>query len=122
MKIGFIGLGNMGAPMARNLVAAGHAVSGFDLVAPCPDGVTLDFQKCEDMRVIGNRWSGMRDDQMSVEASKGSTVFLGGENQRAGEVFEKWVETDGTSAVKRGLPITSISQAKSSVWFLCMEP
>ncbi|MEM8802002.1 MAG: NAD(P)-binding domain-containing protein, partial [Pseudomonadota bacterium] len=24
MKIGFIGLGNMGAPMARNLAAAGH--------------------------------------------------------------------------------------------------
>jgi predicted homoserine dehydrogenase-like protein len=24
MKIGFIGLGNMGAPMAANLVAAGH--------------------------------------------------------------------------------------------------
>ena len=31
MKIGFIGLGNMGAPMARNLVAAGHAVSVFDV-------------------------------------------------------------------------------------------
>lgn len=39
MKIGFIGLGNMGAPMAANLVAAGHAVTGFDLVAPCPEGV-----------------------------------------------------------------------------------
>jgi hypothetical protein len=64
------------------------------------DGVTLDFQKCEEMRVIGNRWSGMRDDQMSVEASKGSTVFLGGENQRAGEVLEKWVETDGTSTAR----------------------
>ncbi|MDD9923160.1 MAG: NAD(P)-binding domain-containing protein, partial [Boseongicola sp.] len=24
MKIGFIGLGNMGGPMARNLAAAGH--------------------------------------------------------------------------------------------------
>ena len=24
MKIGFIGLGNMGAPMAANLVTAGH--------------------------------------------------------------------------------------------------
>jgi len=33
MNIGFIGLGNMGAPMARNLVAAGHAVTGFDLDA-----------------------------------------------------------------------------------------
>ena len=40
MKIGFIGLGNMGAPMAANLAAAGHQVTGFDLTAPCPDGVT----------------------------------------------------------------------------------
>ena len=29
--IAFIGLGNMGAPMARNLVAAGFHVSVFDL-------------------------------------------------------------------------------------------
>ncbi|MBN2760687.1 MAG: NAD(P)-binding domain-containing protein, partial [Rhodobacteraceae bacterium] len=40
MKIGFIGLGNMGAPMAANLAKAGHAVTGFDLSAPCPEGVT----------------------------------------------------------------------------------
>jgi len=39
MKIGFIGLGNMGAPMAANLAAAGHDVAGFDLTAPCPEGV-----------------------------------------------------------------------------------
>ena len=32
-KIGFIGLGNMGLPMAKNLVAAGHTVAGFDLAA-----------------------------------------------------------------------------------------
>lgn len=32
MKIAFIGLGNMGAPMAHNLVKAGHEVSVFDLV------------------------------------------------------------------------------------------
>jgi len=30
--IGFIGLGNMGAPMAANLVKAGHHISGFDVV------------------------------------------------------------------------------------------
>ena len=30
--IGFIGLGNMGGPMARNLVRAGHRVTGFDVV------------------------------------------------------------------------------------------
>ncbi len=40
MKIGFIGLGNMGAPMARNLAAAGHEVTGFDVAAPCPDGIS----------------------------------------------------------------------------------
>jgi 3-hydroxyisobutyrate dehydrogenase len=39
MKIGFIGLGNMGAPMAANLVTAGHMVTGFDLTAPMPAGV-----------------------------------------------------------------------------------
>ncbi len=30
-SIGFIGLGNMGGPMAANLVKAGHKVTGFDL-------------------------------------------------------------------------------------------
>jgi 3-hydroxyisobutyrate dehydrogenase len=30
--IGFIGLGNMGAPMAANLIKAGHQVTGFDVV------------------------------------------------------------------------------------------
>jgi 3-hydroxyisobutyrate dehydrogenase len=32
-RIGFIGLGNMGLPMASNLVKAGHVVIGFDVVA-----------------------------------------------------------------------------------------
>lgn len=32
-RIGFIGLGNMGLPMAGNLAKAGHSVQGFDLVA-----------------------------------------------------------------------------------------
>ena len=31
-RIAFIGLGNMGLPMARNLLKAGHTLSGFDLV------------------------------------------------------------------------------------------
>jgi len=32
-RIGFVGLGNMGAPMALNLVRAGHALTVFDLSA-----------------------------------------------------------------------------------------
>ncbi|WP_370252726.1 3-hydroxyisobutyrate dehydrogenase, partial [Nioella sp.] len=47
MKIGFIGLGNMGAPMALNLVAAGHAVTGFDLAAPAPEGVPMAARAAE---------------------------------------------------------------------------
>jgi len=40
MKIGFVGLGNMGTPMAVNLTNAGHEVVGFDPVAAIPAGVT----------------------------------------------------------------------------------
>ena len=34
MKIGFIGLGNMGLPMAGNLAGADHQIVGFDPAAP----------------------------------------------------------------------------------------
>ena len=39
MKIGFIGLGNMGAPMAANLAKAGHEVTGFDTAGVEVEGV-----------------------------------------------------------------------------------
>jgi 3-hydroxyisobutyrate dehydrogenase len=37
MRIAFIGLGNMGGPMAKNLVTAGHEVAGFDVVPAALD-------------------------------------------------------------------------------------
>jgi 3-hydroxyisobutyrate dehydrogenase len=40
MKIAFIGLGNMGAPMARNLMAAGYEVVGTDPAAT-PEGINM---------------------------------------------------------------------------------
>ena len=40
MKIGFIGLGNMGAPMAANLANAGYEVVGFDVTDVTVEGVT----------------------------------------------------------------------------------
>jgi 3-hydroxyisobutyrate dehydrogenase len=45
-NIGFIGLGNMGLPMATNLIKAGHGVIGFDVVpaarqAAARAGVTI---------------------------------------------------------------------------------
>jgi 3-hydroxyisobutyrate dehydrogenase len=36
-RIGFIGLGNMGLPMAANLIRAGHQIAGFDVVKSCVD-------------------------------------------------------------------------------------
>jgi len=42
-NVAFIGLGNMGGPMARNLVKAGHAVTVFDLVP----------EACADLKAAG---------------------------------------------------------------------
>ena len=41
--VAFIGLGNMGGPMAKNLVAAGHEVTVFDLVP----------EACADLQAAG---------------------------------------------------------------------
>ncbi|UWQ07019.1 3-hydroxyisobutyrate dehydrogenase [Aliiroseovarius crassostreae] len=41
MKIGFIGLGNMGGPMAANLAGAGHEVVGFDMAPVDIEGVAM---------------------------------------------------------------------------------
>jgi 3-hydroxyisobutyrate dehydrogenase len=41
MKIGFIGLGNMGGPMAANLAKAGHEVTGFDMADVTIEGVRM---------------------------------------------------------------------------------
>jgi 3-hydroxyisobutyrate dehydrogenase len=39
MRIGFIGLGNMGGPMAANLVKAGHQLGAFDMMKPAVEKV-----------------------------------------------------------------------------------
>ena len=41
MNIGFIGLGNMGAPMAANLASAGHDVKGFDVAGGLAQSVHM---------------------------------------------------------------------------------
>ena len=47
MKIGFIGLGNMGAPMAGNLAKAGHSVTGFDMADVAVEGVSMAASAAE---------------------------------------------------------------------------
>src|SRR5215218_3069803 len=41
-NIAVIGLGNMGGPMAANLIKAGHKVTGFDLVKASCDAAKAD--------------------------------------------------------------------------------
>ena len=59
--IAFIGLGNMGGPMAANLVKAGHKVVAFDLVAAARD------QAKQDGAIIA---------ESSVAAVKGAEVVI----------------------------------------------
>ena len=47
MKIGFIGLGNMGKPMALNLLKDGYEVIGFDTVPADLDGITMAASAAE---------------------------------------------------------------------------
>jgi 3-hydroxyisobutyrate dehydrogenase len=60
-SIGFIGLGNMGGPMAANLVKAGHRVTGFDL-----NPAALDA-----LRNAGGAIAGS-----AAEAVKGASVLI----------------------------------------------
>lgn len=47
----FIGLGNMGGPMAANLVKAGYPVRGFDLAGPARKAATESGIKLYDSAV-----------------------------------------------------------------------
>lgn len=47
MKIAFIGLGHMGAPMARNLLKAGHALHVYDVVQSSVDNAVTSGAKAE---------------------------------------------------------------------------
>ena len=51
--IGFVGLGNMGAQLAANLVAAGHHVLAHDLAGPglCPEGAEF----VDDLAALSSR-------------------------------------------------------------------
>ncbi len=57
--IAFIGLGNMGGPMAANLVRAGHAVRGFDLSPAASEAGTAlgwTWPAAQRTRCTGRRW------------------------------------------------------------------
>jgi 3-hydroxyisobutyrate dehydrogenase len=60
-QIAFIGLGNMGGPMAANLVKAGHKVIGFDLVQ-----ASLDQAKADGVTVAGTAPASVKDAEVVI--------------------------------------------------------
>jgi 3-hydroxyisobutyrate dehydrogenase len=66
--IGFIGLGNMGAPMAANLVKAGQRVLGFDVVAAARQAAAQDG-----VQIVGDAKSPIGDSDIVI------TMLPGGE-------------------------------------------
>ncbi len=54
--IGFIGLGNMGGPMAANLVKAGERVLGFDVISASREAAARDG-----VTIVGNAQSTVED-------------------------------------------------------------
>ena len=55
MKIGFIGLGIMGRPMAKNLVAAGYSLVVFDKFAGMDDLVALGAERGSSNRDVASK-------------------------------------------------------------------
>ena len=85
--IGFIGLGNMGAPMAANLVKAGHRVIGYDINASAVQALTA---------------AGGQAATSAAEATRGADVVI--TMLPAGEhVRDVWLHQGGLiEAVKSG--------------------
>ncbi|HET6198306.1 MAG TPA: 3-hydroxyisobutyrate dehydrogenase [Acetobacteraceae bacterium] len=88
--IGFIGLGNMGAPMAVNLAKAGHRVVGYDINAAAVQALAS---------------GGVQQAQTAAEAARGADVVI--TMLPAGEhVREVWLNQGGLiDAVKGGTPL-----------------
>ena len=59
--IAFIGLGNMGNPMAANLVKAGFAVRGFDLIAG-----NLETARCNGLAVAASAAEAVKDAEIVI--------------------------------------------------------
>ena len=82
--IGFIGLGRMGGPMARNLAAAGHAVHVFDVDAAAVDrlaavsGITREGSPRDVAAKVGVLFSALPNDDIVKATYLGERGVLAG--------------------------------------------
>jgi 3-hydroxyisobutyrate dehydrogenase len=96
--IGFIGLGNMGGPMAANLVKTGGHVLGFDLVTALRDAATNGG-----VQIVGNAKAAVEDADIVVTMLPGGEQVLSVWNDivghaRQGTLFIDCSTIDVTSA------------------------
>src|SRR6185437_7123313 len=68
--IAFIGLGNMGGPMAANLVKAGHKVVAFDLVA-----ASRDQAKADGAAIAESAASSVKGAEVVPDMGKGALII-----------------------------------------------
>ena len=99
-KIGFIGLGNMGAPMAANLVKSGEHVLGFDVVPAARDASVRDG-----VQIVANAPSAVDDAEIVVTMLPGGQQVLSVWNEivpraRQGTLFIDCSTIDVDSARK----------------------
>ena len=83
--IGFIGLGNMGLPMARNLLKSGHRLVGYDVAASAVAAAASAGADGRGLRGRGGRRGRMRDHDAARRAgtSAKSTLATDGVIARA---------------------------------------
>ncbi|NWD66129.1 3-hydroxyisobutyrate dehydrogenase [Pseudomonas gingeri] len=94
MKIAFIGLGNMGAPMARNLIKAGHSLNLFD----------LNKSVLEELAALGGTISA--SPKVAAQGSELVITML----PAAAHVRSVWLGDEGVLAgIGRGVPAVDCS-------------
>jgi 3-hydroxyisobutyrate dehydrogenase len=99
-SIGFIGLGNMGAPMAANLVKSGGHVRGFDVVPASRDASANDG-----VQIVADARSALDDADVLITMLPGGEQVLSVWNEivphaRAGTLLIDCSTIDVTSARK----------------------
>jgi 3-hydroxyisobutyrate dehydrogenase and related beta-hydroxyacid dehydrogenases len=93
MKIAFIGLGNMGAPMARNLIKAGHSLNLVD----------LNKTVLAELEQLGGSISAS-----AREAAQGAELVIT-MLPAAVHVRSVWLGEDGVLAGSKGVPAVDCS-------------
>ena len=89
MKIGFIGLGIMGRPMAKNLIKAGYALTVYDKYAPADDLVALGAKAARSNKEVAAESDVIITMLPNSPHVREAVLGLGGviEGVRAGAIF-----------------------------------